>query len=161
MTPRAGDGMLHPVPLSALALLVLNDHVLKAHAVAGTAFAVVTGKLSDVAGMVFFPLLLVALCEATLALLHRFHRPSRTALTVAVVAVGVVFALTKTWTPAAELYRIVWGALQWPVFAVVSVTRGEEMPVLHRVRHVMDATDIVALPALVVAYVVGARRCAS
>ncbi len=47
---------LHPVPLVALAVLVVNDHVLK-----GAGPAWLTGKLSDFAGVLFFPLLLTAL----------------------------------------------------------------------------------------------------
>ena len=49
-----GDLLLGVVPLAAIALLFLNDHILKA-AWPG----LVTGKLSDVAGFVFFPFLLV------------------------------------------------------------------------------------------------------
>ena len=57
--PRVpGDWLLHPVPLVAIAVLGLNDRVWKA------AYANdLTGKLSDVAGMLFFPWLLLALCE--------------------------------------------------------------------------------------------------
>jgi hypothetical protein len=50
--------LLHPVPLFALATLILNDHVLKQRYPGW-----VTGKLSDVAGMVFFPLLLLAFID--------------------------------------------------------------------------------------------------
>jgi hypothetical protein len=49
---------LHPVPLVALVLLALNDHRWKG---AGVLPAAVTGKLSDFAGLLFFPLLLTAL----------------------------------------------------------------------------------------------------
>ncbi|MFT5682697.1 MAG: hypothetical protein ACI8RZ_003621, partial [Myxococcota bacterium] len=47
------DPLLHPVTLTAMALLAVNDHWAK-YALTG----VVTGKLSDFAGLVFFPLLL-------------------------------------------------------------------------------------------------------
>jgi hypothetical protein len=46
----------HPVTLSAIALLLLNDHVFKR-----TFPSVLTGKLSDFAGLFFFPFLLAAL----------------------------------------------------------------------------------------------------
>src|SRR5690606_8292496 len=49
--PVAGDGLLHPAPLAAIGLLLLNDHWLKA-AFPGS----ITGKLSDFAGLAFFPL---------------------------------------------------------------------------------------------------------
>ena len=46
----------HPLTLASIALLLLNDHLLK------QAFpSVLTGKLSDFAGLFFFPFLLIAL----------------------------------------------------------------------------------------------------
>ncbi len=45
--------LLHPVSLASMALLGLNDHVLK-----GLFPGLITGKLSDFAGLVFFPLVL-------------------------------------------------------------------------------------------------------
>lgn len=47
---------LHPAPLVALAVLIVNDHVLK-----GRGPGWLTGKLSDFAGVLFFPLLLTAI----------------------------------------------------------------------------------------------------
>jgi hypothetical protein len=151
-----GDGMLHPAALASLALLVLNDHVLK-RAYPG----LVTGKLSDVAGLVFFPLLLVALVEVLARVRGRFTAPSVRVLLVAVVATGVVFALSKTWPPAADLYRTCIAALQWPYFAARALLAGRALPGLGRVLHVMDPTDLVALPALLVAFWVGRMRCPS
>jgi len=50
-----GDVLVRPIALAALALLILNDHVLK------SAFpGPLTGKLSDVAGLMLFPIVLVA-----------------------------------------------------------------------------------------------------
>lgn len=48
----------HPLPLAAAAVLLLNDHVLKA---AGWPSAAVTGKLSDLAGLFLFPILATAI----------------------------------------------------------------------------------------------------
>lgn len=53
--------LAHPVPLGAGALLVLNDHVFKA---AAWPSAAVAGKLSDVAGLFLFPIVLTALVRA-------------------------------------------------------------------------------------------------
>jgi hypothetical protein len=50
--------LLHPVPLFALATLMINDHLLKQYYPGW-----VTGKLSDIAGMVFFPLFLLAMID--------------------------------------------------------------------------------------------------
>jgi hypothetical protein len=145
--------MLHPVPLVALVVLVVNDHVLK-HAWPG----VITGKLSDFAGLVFFPLLLVALTEVALRVARRFTAPSRRGLVVACVVTGVVFALTKTTDAGADFYRASIAALQWPYYAARALVAGRDLPAIGTVRHVADPTDLVALPSLVVAYFVGRSR---
>jgi hypothetical protein len=90
---RPGLPIAHPLALSAVALLLLNDHVLK-----GLWPGLVTGKLSDVAGLAFFP----ALLESG----WRVFRPQaadRLAIrrvTVAAIVSGLVFAAVKS-APAA------------------------------------------------------------
>jgi len=117
MTRPLGAALLHPVALASLALLVVNDHVLK------TRFpGVVTGKLSDFAGMVVAPLVLAAMIEVVLPTTRRALVALGSAL-----AVGLGFALAKTWAPASYVYE---HAFFW---------RG-------RVTLVRDATDLVALP---------------
>lgn len=138
-TTRPGDAMLHPAPLLALALLIVNDHVLKGLAV-GTPFDVVTGKLSDVAGLAMFPVLLVSLVE----IFTRRAPASRRVVVFCVALTALVFALTKTWTPMADAYRHAIALLQSPVRGAVNVDN---------VRHVMDATDLIALPATALAFV--------
>lgn len=151
--PRPGDAMLHPAVLGALVLLIVNDHLLKG-ALAGTALSVVTGKLSDVAGLAFFPVLLFSLAEIAMR-----RAPASVPIVLAcVVVTELVFALTKTWTPAADLYRFAIASLQWPVHAIVALADGRAAPGLAAVRHVMDPTDLVALPAAGLAIVVGVRR---
>lgn len=54
---------LHPVPLVALVVLAMNDHRWKG---AGVLPEWLTGKLSDFAGLLFFPLLLTALGDTLL-----------------------------------------------------------------------------------------------
>src|SRR4030095_5695986 len=85
---RPGGALLHPVALLSIALLIVNDHFLKP-----TYSNWITGKLSDFAGLVFFPLLLVSAWE-----LLRNREPSRTALDVACVATAIGFTLAKTTT---------------------------------------------------------------
>jgi hypothetical protein len=58
-----GRKLWHPLPLAAVASLALNDHWLKG---SGLLPSAVTGKLSDVAGLFFFPLLLEAVLERAL-----------------------------------------------------------------------------------------------
>lgn len=112
-------GLAHPTPLLALAVLVLNDHALKgAKVLPGW----LTGKLSDFAGLVLFPVLLTALVEAH----PRAPRRATVALG-ATLATGLAFSLLKTWPAANELANRVWGAV------------------------VLDPTDLVALPALALA----------
>jgi hypothetical protein len=114
---RRESGLLHPVALLAIAVLVVNDHVLKA-AWPG----VITGKLSDFAGLVFFPLLVAA----------PWRR--QRAVDLACALTGLGFALVKLWEPATSLCEHVLG-----------IPYGEPVAI------VRDATDLLALPMLAVA----------
>jgi hypothetical protein len=85
--------MLHPLTLISFALLVVNDHFLKwAHP------SWLTGKLSDVAGMVLAPIVLSA------ATRHK-------APVVCAFAVAIVFTLAKTWSPANHVWCSTLGPL--------------------------------------------------
>ena len=76
----------------ALVVLVLNDHVLK------TAYpGWITGKLSDVAGLVLAPLLL-----GVLLTVWRVPRP----MLVAIVVVGLGFTLTKSTVAGAAVEHV-------------------------------------------------------
>jgi hypothetical protein len=158
--PVPGDALLHPVVLAALGILFVNDHVLKAWA-RGTRWAIVTGKLSDVAGLLFLPVLLVAGAEFIAALRGRFAGPSTRHAVIAGVGVAVTFAAMKTWTPAAEVYRVALGVLQWPAFAAVAAFAGRPLPSVVPVRHVIDPTDLVAVPAVGWAFVQARARARS
>lgn len=114
---RPSRALLHPLWLGSLAVLVLNDHVLKG---AGLLPGVVTGKLSDVAGLVVAPALLAALV--------RVRGPRGWML--AHVAVGLVFSAIQLSTVAASLWSGAMAAVGFPWV----ITR--------------DPTDLLALPAL-------------
>lgn len=129
------------VPMLAVATLAINDHVLKAW-IPG----VLTGKLSDVAGMVFFPLLLLALLEPMLGRRLRGRRHAIAA--AAITAVG--FAAIKVWPAATTGYSYAWAAMQWPGHAVLAWIDGLALPGLMPVACVTDATDLVALLALAI-----------
>jgi len=141
-----GDALLSPAALLSLGVLVVNDHVLKC------AFpGVVTGKLSDAAGMVLFPLLLHALVEIGCAALgYRLDQASRRArratawLCAGLTALG--FAAIKLSPGAAELYRASLGALQCAANGVTGASLAA-----CKVHLVRDATDLVALPLAFVA----------
>ena len=135
----AARSLSHPLALGAIALLVINDHVLK-QAVPG----VITGKLSDFAGLAFFPLLLAAGAE------HAGVRRGITTIVTAALATAVVFVAIKLWLPAGELYRVGLAALQWPFRAGHALVTGGALPGLDRVSLVADPTDLVALVALAI-----------
>jgi hypothetical protein len=121
--------LVHPLSITAIVLLGVNDHLLK-----GLFPGVVTGKLSDVAGLAFFPLLVA------LGLSPLLRSPSR-ALAGSLLITGAWFSAVKTIPIAA------------------AVTEGLLSP-LFTWRIVVDPTDLVALPALGVALVAwrGAER---
>ena len=127
-----GDLLLHPVALVSLAVLLVNDHVLKAATPSW-----VTGKLSDVAGMAFFPFLLLAVREVLLR-----RTPTLRSAMGASTLTAVVFAAVKLSTVARELYSGVVGVLRYPIDVLVA---GASSPV--PVAIAPDATDVVAVLA--------------
>jgi hypothetical protein len=152
-TYSPGGGLLHPVALAAIALLVLNDHVLKA--AYGTWW---TGKLSDLAGMLFFPLLLQAIVEVGQSASRSSWRPSRAVLVASAAATACVFAAINLFEPVAELYRHGLGGLQWPFRALASLASGAGVPGLAPVKHTLDPSDLIALPTVGLAIWLGWRR---
>jgi hypothetical protein len=130
--------MLHPVVVTAIFVLLANDHVLKQRFPGA-----VTGILSDIAGLAFFPLALVAAVE----LLSRRVTGART-IAVFVAITGVVFASAELLPSVRIALEVAWG---WSRTAI-----GGGRPVAFTA----DPTDLLALPALVVAWVIGGRRAA-
>jgi hypothetical protein len=109
--------LLHPLWLSALAVLVLNDHVLKG---SGLLPPLVTGKLSDFAGLLVAPALLAALVGV---------RSSR-GWWLAHAAVATVFSAIQLSPAAAGLWSRAMAELGAPWVTVC------------------DPSDLVALPML-------------
>jgi hypothetical protein len=134
--PVSGSSLAHPVSLAAIGLLVLNDQVLKP-----SWPGPITGKLSDVAGLVFFPLLVIAAVELVAG------RRIRSVAVIAIISTAVCFSLIQLWDPAADFYRHGLGYLQFPFRRLLS---GAATPV--PVSHTADLTDLLALPALFVAW---------
>jgi hypothetical protein len=137
--PSWVDPICHPLPLGAALLLAVNDHWLKG---AGLLPALLTGKLSDVCGLFFFPVLLFVLAGAGFALTGR--RPARRCASLVIGTVGAAFAAANL-SPGFNAWLGGW----WG----------------HKV---MDPTDLVALPALLASWlwlrrspaVAVATRCA-
>jgi len=122
--PRSPIGeALHPVALAAVVVLVVNDWVAKRHWPGA-----LTGKLSDIAGLVFAPLALSAL----IGLVTRRH-VTRARLIGCIAATGIVFAATK-----------------------LSVTIAHAIASLGFHAHIVaDPTDLFCLPALLVSGWIG------
>ena len=151
--PRPADGLLHPVPISALAVLVLNDQVFKA-AWPGP----VTGILSDVAGLVVAPLALQATWEVLDWVRGTSHEPRQFVLAVAIVLVALGFTAVQVWEPATDAYRVGLGLAQWPFRATTALIGGFPVPGPTPAVAVGDAGDLLALPALGVTWWLGRRR---
>jgi hypothetical protein len=132
--------LAHPLTLGSVALLAVNDHVLKR-----LAPSALTGKLSDFAGLFFFPYLLIAFASlGRLALSALRSRSSLHALrrrkaapfaSLAFLGTAALFAIIKA-VPAANAASS--GLLAVVLRVPLRVTR--------------DATDLAALAALVPSY---------
>jgi hypothetical protein len=144
VTTRA---LLHPVAIASIALLVINDHVLKA--AYGTWW---TGKLSDVAGLAVFPLLVCAGVELVT------RRPLGVrAVAIAAAVTAAAFAAFKLSAPAGDVYRVGLAAAQWPLHAVRALLDGGALPALGRAQLTPDPTDLLALPAVGVSIFLASR----
>lgn len=151
--PVPADGLLHPFSLLALVVLLLNDHVLKA-AWPG----LVTGKLSDVAGLVVFPLVVVAAWEAVLGAISRWRGPTARPLALAVVATGFGLAFVKTTPSAALAAGWLLGLGQWLLSLPIHLVAGTPMAPVVPTAIVVDPTDLLALPCLAIAVWIGRLR---
>ncbi|RKH54204.1 hypothetical protein D7Y23_00825 [Corallococcus sp. AB050B] len=151
--PFPSSGLLHPGVLVAVVLLVLNDHVFKARWPSWW-----TGKLSDVAGLAMFPVLLQALWEQAFQRRARDFRPSFAVMVGAVVLTGLCFAATKLSPAAGDAWRWALGALQWPFFALRAALSGVRIPPVRATAHTVDITDLLTLPALFIPLWLGWRR---
>lgn len=149
---RHGPGLVHPLALLAIAVLVLNDHWAK-QACPGE----LTGKLSDIAGLVFFPLLLQAFVELP-RWLGGASRPRAGILAACVIATGAVFSAINLHPVAEHAYEVGLGYLQWLPGAILSTVVGTAPPPPHLVDLTRDPTDLLALPALWLAWRIGRPR---
>ncbi|NKE60653.1 hypothetical protein FXN61_29230 [Lentzea sp. PSKA42] len=111
----------HPLTVGATAVLLLNDHVFK-QAWPG----LVTGKLSDVAGLVVAP--------AVLGLLFGLFRAGRIGAAAATLLTGAGFAWVKLTTAGAGVASAAWSVVNGPSVVLA------------------DPSDLVALPALGIAW---------
>jgi hypothetical protein len=134
---------LHPIALAAAIVLVVNDWLLKPSA----APAWLTGKLSDVAGLVVAPVALTAAIGLVLWAAARLGARvdpwlTRRRLATAIAATAAVFAAVKLSPAVAARAGAVWGH------------------VAPAARFVADPTDLLALPALAIAWWIGRQELA-
>jgi hypothetical protein len=114
--------LCRPLPIAAVALLLFNDHVGK-HCEVLPSWA--RGKLSDVAGLFVFPILLFALVNL---LARQLSQRFRTLVAGAcATATAIAFASVKLWPAANDIAVRWWGVV------------------------VPDPTDCFALPVVVLA----------
>jgi hypothetical protein len=141
---RYGE-FFHPLPLVALVILVVNDHWLKGASVLPTEL---TGKLSDFAGLLYFPLFLTAalrwasnmigtLLPGLRRRLERRLRLTPSKLLLSCLLTGAGFTALKLCRDFAALY----------IDALASIGQ--------RATVTPDPTDLFALPSLLLAYWIG------
>lgn len=137
---RVGGLVRSPVFLVALAVLFVNDQVLKAR-FGGP----ITGKLSDVAGLIVVPIVVVTVTEIV-----RGRTCDVSTMVRCSVGVAAVFALVQLWAPAGAAYEDVFGVARWPVDSLVALLGGGLPSAPGRVALFADPTDLLALPAAVI-----------
>lgn len=127
----AGEGIdtslrcaVHPATLFSIVLLLLNDHLFKV-----VAPSWLTGKVSDFAGLFFFPFLLALLLSVLLGWQRRL--PSMTIGRTAITITAIWFALAKA-TPLGHALTV----------RAISALLGYQIAVE------LDPTDLIALAVL-------------
>jgi hypothetical protein len=144
-----GSLLLHPVVLIAIAVFLVNDHVLKA-AYPG----LLSGKLSDVAGLVYFPVLVTAVVELVLPA----ARQRSVVLLSTVALTGLTFICLMVVPTVGDAYRWFFGLVQWPFRAAMAAFEGAAVPSVVPVFLAADPTDLITLPALLVPVMLAIRK---
>lgn len=137
------DYFVHPLPLLAVSVLILNDHFLKFRFPSA-----LTGKLSDFAGLFFFPLLLCAIWNLLRNVLRRLRESNPSSfsdltfrqLVIAILITDLIFVSVKLNPAIARIYISLLDQIGFP----------------SRVTH--DPTDLMALITNAATYVFGRSR---
>ncbi|MSP60271.1 MAG: hypothetical protein EXR72_08005 [Myxococcales bacterium] len=115
--------LLHPLWIASLAVLVVNDHFLKG---AGLAPGWLTGKLSDLAGYLLFPMLLAALLRVRTRRGAAFAHLASVALLLALELSPALCALlhrtlgVRLWADPTDLVALASIALSWRLLVPVA-----------------------------------------
>jgi hypothetical protein len=150
------DALLHPLPLAALALLLLNDHVLKASHPGW-----LSGKLSDVAGLILLPFMLLAGWDLVHLVRPGLPAAGPRGALLFTVSVMVAFAAVEIVPVGAELYQVGLGGAQWPFRALAALVATGPVPGLAPVQLTSDLSDLLTLPAALVVLAVRPWRGSS
>jgi hypothetical protein len=150
--PVAGDGLLQPIAVIALALLILNDHLLKPMLP-----GMITGKLSDLAGLLLAPLVTVAAIELAQAARGRRASADRRWLLAVCGVITVVLVAAKTTAAGAAALGLLLGLGQWAGGMALAPLFGAPPPVASAAV-VVDPTDLVALVSVAAALALCLRR---
>ena len=142
---------MHPVPLAALPLLLVNDHVLKV-----SYSGWLSGKLSDVAGLILLPFVLLATWDLVRLARPRMPAVGSRLVVASVVVVMVAFTAVEVVPLGSDIYRVVLGGSQWPFRALAALVSARPLPTLAPVQLTSDLTDLLALPAALTVLIV---RC--
>lgn len=143
-----GDLLLHPLVVVTLVVWAVNDHVLK-EAWPG----LVTGKLSDAAGVVVAPVILIGIYE----LRPGGRRAGPTVVVGCAAAVAVAFAMVEILPAAAGVYEQTMGFARWPYDLASGLASGDGVAGPVRVQLWQDAPDLLTLPLLFVPLLLGLR----
>lgn len=125
---HALHSLAHPLSLLMIAVLIINDHILK-----HTMPSWWTGKLSDVAGLAFAPLLVAVFLA--LIIPAKFPNQKTIVFWIAFIFVGGIFTLVKSLPSFNQIFR-----------DALYIITGKQSGI------VLDPTDLLTLPALLVAY---------
>jgi hypothetical protein len=131
-----------------LAVLVANDYALKR-----TVPSELTGKLSDIAGLVLLPLAFLSLTEGVRFVSRRRHwQATTTELCAALAVTAIGFTAVKLSTMIASAYGYALGFLRWLPAAAAAFVTQDGVPLLRTVSVTHDVTDLLVLPVLVVVW---------
>lgn len=96
----------HPLPLGAALLMAFNDHWLKGSELLPS---LLTGKLSDMAGLFFFPALCLAVLQGLFAVIgSRLPRPRTWGLAI-IALIGLGFCAANLWPAFNQWLGSWWG----------------------------------------------------
>jgi hypothetical protein len=126
----------------------VNDHILKA--LYGNWW---TGKLSDLSGLVVFPVALYSAYEIYWAVRKQAPKHLKLTLKVSVLITGGLLFSINTVSSVEHFSSFAIAYIQWPFRALMSLFKEGPLPTLNVLKTTMDATDLLTLPTLIIPYI--------